>query len=144
MLWLWLGNVTLVAVAVLWLGLALDVQAQNLAEAAPILIVWGAVTGLGGLVGMFWLWIGRVLMRTMGKRDKLSPRAMGWLGMLWLWTGAMGVVGAMKVMGALELLGITDSYMLATAWGSLAAGIVGMLWLWLGRVLLRLLGAFAH
>ena len=142
MLWLWLGNVTLVAVAVLWLGLALDVKAQNLAEAAPILIVWGAVTGLGGLVGMFWLWIGRVLMRTMGKRDKLSPRAMGWLGMLWLWTGAMGVVGAMKVMGALELLGITDSYMLATAWGGLAAGIVGMLWLWLGRVLLRLLGAF--
>ena len=142
MLWLWLGNVTLVAVAVLWLGLALDIQAQNLAEAAPILIVWAAVTGFGGLVGMAWLWIGRVLLRTIGMRDKLSPPAMGWLGMLWLWTGAMGVVGAMKVMGVLAILGITDYFALATALWGLAAGTVGMLWLWLGRVLLRLLGAF--
>ena len=144
MLWLWLGNVTLVAVAMLWLGLVLDIRAQNLAEAAPILIVWGAVTGLGGLVGMFWLWIGRLLLRIMRMRHKLSPRAMGWLGMLWLWTGAMGVGGAMKVMGVLELFGITDYLALATGLGGLVAGMAGMLWLWLGRVLLRLLGAFAR
>ena len=144
MLWLWLGNVALVAVAVLWLGLVLDVQAQNLAEAAPILIVWGAVTGFGGLAGMVWLWIGRVLLRAIGIRDKLSPRAMGWLGMLWLWTGAMGVVGAMKVMGVLAILGITDYFALATGLGGVAVGVVGMLWLWLGRVLLRLLGAFVR
>ena len=144
MLWLWLGNVTLVAVAVLWLGLVLNIRAQNLAEAAPILIVWGAITGLGGLVGMFWLWIGRLLLRIMRMRHKLSPRAMGWLGMLWLWTGAMGIVGAMKVMGVLELFGITDYLALATGLGGLVAGMAGMLWLWLGRVLLRLLGAFAR
>ena len=138
MLWLWVGNMTLVATIMLFLS---GSPILRVAEAVLGLVGWGIVTGLSGLVGMFWLWIGRVLMRTVGMMDKLSPRARNWLGMLWLWSGVMGVVG---VFGAMDVPGITGIVVLGMGLGGLVVGMVGMLWLWLGRVLLGLLSAFVR
>ena len=104
-------------------------EAETILELIAIGIVVGITAGLFGLIGMLWLWLGRVLMRMIGMKDSLSPRANSWLGLFWLWTGAMSLVG------------MTGSFEFAIGLAGLGVGLLGMFWLWLGRVLLKLLGS---
>lgn len=129
-LWLWLGTMVLVVLPMISvLGTQGLMEAETPLALIAIGIVMGITTGLIGLVGMLWLWLGRGLMSVIGMKDSLSPRANKWLGLLWLWTGAMSLVG------------MTGSFEFAIGLAGLGVGLIGMIWLWLGRVLLRLLGS---
>ena len=129
-LWLWLGTMVLVVLPmILVLGTQGLMEAETPLELIAIGIVMGITTGLIGLVGMLWLWLGRGLISMIGMKDSLSPRANKWLGLFWLWTGAMSLVG------------MTGSFEFAIGLAGLGVGLIGMIWLWLGRVLLRLLGS---
>ena len=132
-LWLWLGTLGLVVIPMLLVkGIQGLMEAETTLGLIAIGFVMGIATGLIGLIGMLWLWLGRVLLRMMGKKDGLSPRANRWLGLFWLWTGAMGLVG------------MTGNFELAIGLAGLGVGLIGMFWLWLGRVLQRLLGSIVR
>ncbi len=132
-LWLWLGTMALIVLPML-----LVVGTEELMETeTPVVLIaigimMGIATGLIGLIGMLWLWCGRMLMRMMGLKGSLSPRANSWVGLFWLWAGAMGLVG------------MTGTFEPAIGLAGLGVGLIGMSWLWLGRGLQRLFRAIVR
>lgn len=123
-LWLWLGTMALVVLPMLLVaGTEGLMEAETTVALVAIGAVMGITAGLVGLIGMLWLWCGRMLIRMIGMKDSLSPRASSWVGLFWLWAGAMGLVG------------ITGTFEPAIGLAGLGVGLIGMFWLWLGRVL---------
>ena len=132
-LWLWLGTMALVALPILLVpGTQGLMEAETTLELIAIGVVMGIAAGLMGLIGMIWLWCGRLLMRMMGMKGSLSPRANSWVGLFWLWAGAMGLVG------------MTGTFEPAIGLAGLGVGLIGMSWLWLGRGLQRLFRAIVR
>ena len=132
-LWLWLGTMALVVLPMLLVvGTEGLMEAETAVGLVAIGILMGITAALIGSIGMLWLWCGRMLMRMMGMKDSLSPRANSWVGLLWLWAGAMGLVG------------MTGTFEPAIGLAGLGVGLIGMFWLWLGRVLQRLFGSIVR
>lgn len=132
-LWLWLGTMALIVLPMLSVvGSEGLMETETTVVLIAIGIVMGIATGLIGLIGMIWLWCGRMLMRMMGMEGSLSPRANSWMGLFWLWAGAMGLVG------------MTGSFEPTIGLAGLGVGLIGMFWLWLGRGVQRLFGSIVR